>query len=112
APGINNGIVCAPHRSDHVGMRRREGRGCHAFDDTVEWKLQFVRLVKSDFEHACNDLGAAGKALRWRIEDGQTLRRNAAGLKYFVNDLRRRRARAFHYESSVSCRISILDRLE
>src|SRR5262249_10753590 len=61
APGVNNSVVGAPHRSHHVRMWRREGRGRHAFDNAVQRELQFVRLVQRDLEHACYDLGRTGK---------------------------------------------------
>src|SRR5262245_9716665 len=93
-------------------MRRRERCSRHAFDNPVERKLQLVRLVQSDFEHARYDLRSTSKTLRRRIDDGQAVGRNAAGLQHFVNDLRRRRTRAFQYQNGFFRGVSILEHFE
>src|SRR5438270_6202816 len=76
-PAIDDRVVGAAHRGDEIGMRRRQRRRAEAVDNIGQGKMQRMRLVQRDFEHARGNLHAAGKALRRRIDEGEALGRDA-----------------------------------
>ena len=63
---IDDGVVGAAHRGARVGVRRRQRRRAEAVRPALQRKLELVRLVQRDLEHAGDDLGRAGEALRGR----------------------------------------------
>src|ERR1700730_5399010 len=96
SPAVNDRVIGAPHRGYEIRMRRRKGRGPHAFDDPIEREAEFVRLVQGNFKNAGDDLNATSKALSGGIDESQLL-----GLEFAVacdsrNDGRRRRTAALH----------------
>ena len=61
-------------------------------------EFQLMHFVQGDFEHARNDLHIAGEAARRRINESQTIGRNAAIMRDLIDDFDRRRLVAFEYK--------------
>ena len=92
APAIDDGVVGASHGDDEAWCRRGQGSGRHAVDDVVQWEMKLMRLVQSDLEAARGDLYRAGEARCRRIDDGEGVGRNLAGLGDMLDQRGRRSA--------------------
>ncbi len=79
-------------------MGRRERRGAKALDQAFQRKLELVRLVQGDLEHAGNDLHAAGNALRRSVDERQPIRAKPAVMRDLGDQGGGRRAAAFDDE--------------
>ena len=109
---IDDGVVGAAHGGDEVGRGRRQRRGGDAVDDVVERKVQLVRLVQRDFEAARGDLHRAGQARGRRIDEGEAVGLELAGLGHFLDQGRRRRAVGFEHQHRAIGLVAIIELVE
>src|SRR5262245_50099541 len=110
-PGIDDGIVGAAHRSDEIGMRRREWCRAEALDQALQRKFELVRLVQRDLEHAGDHLYAAGEALRRRVDDGQAVRIEPAIARDPRDQRGRRRPAALDHQRGTRSAVAIVEQI-
>src|SRR5262245_24373772 len=112
AAAIDDGIVGASHGGNETGRGRRQRRRGDAVDDFVERKVQLMRLVQRYLQAPRRDLYRPGEARGWRIDEGEVLRLELAGLRHLLDERRRRGTISFEHEHSAWRLVAIAELVE
>src|ERR1700730_4463953 len=100
-------IIRSTHGRDEIRVGWTQGCCADAFYHTFEREMQFMCLVKCDFERTRNDLGAASQALRRRKDNRQILRLDAAISSDLRDDLCWWRLVAFDHQDGARSRVGL-----
>ena len=88
------------------GCGGQSGAAPMPVDDAFQRKAELMRLVQRDLESARDDLHAAGKALRRRIDERQLVGREAAVMRDLGDERGRGRTAAFQHKGRAVAALS------
>src|SRR5262249_45245232 len=91
AAAVDDGVIGAAHGGDEVGRWWRDGRGGDAVDDVVQREIQLMRLVQRHLEATRGDLHRPGQTRCRRVDEGEPVRLEPAGLGNLLHERWRRR---------------------